>query len=299
MTYDEKELSVQDARPVELIQLIAPGKTYYLTSADTDISFNGNTYVAIPLITSDLMDTGDVTKADMTVQIPRDHEFGNLYKATAPNDLVTVTMFGVNYVPPEYRITEDGKVNITEDFNKLIGEVDSDNPEYVVKWKGRVVNALWDDTWLSITTESVFSSLNRTGVRRKTSAQCQYVLYGHGCNLDQEDYEYNLKVVAIQGLTIKLETADTLADGFFAGGMIVWSANGVPQKRMVKESFKNTGTVVLSGIPYFMQVGDTIQIYPGCDHTLATCTTKFNNSLNFGGQPFIPKLNPFDGSSVY
>ena len=35
-------------------------------------------------------------------------------------------------------------------------------------------------------------------------------------------------------------------------------------------------------------VGDTFNAYPGCDKQQATCTNKFSNKVNFGGQPYIP-----------
>jgi len=29
-------------------------------------------------------------------------------------------------------------------------------------------------------------------------------------------------------------------------------------------------------------------LLPGCDRTLATCTNVFNNTIHFGGFPYIP-----------
>ncbi|MBK7804300.1 MAG: phage BR0599 family protein [Chloracidobacterium sp.] len=37
----------------------------------------------------------------------------------------------------------------------------------------------------------------------------------------------------------------------------------------------------------------------GCDHTLATCIAKFANGLNYGGMPYWPTKNPFDGTIIY
>ena len=34
--------------------------------------------------------------------------------------------------------------------------------------------------------------------------------------------------------------------------------------------------------------GDQFQLLPGCDRTLATCTTVFNNASHFGGFPYVP-----------
>jgi len=50
-------------------------------------------------------------------------------------------------------------------------------------------------------------------------------------------------------------------------------------------------------VPEFA-VGSQIRLYPGCDHTKGTCNTKFNNLDNFGGFPWIPIRNPFDGNSI-
>jgi hypothetical protein len=35
-------------------------------------------------------------------------------------------------------------------------------------------------------------------------------------------------------------------------------------------------------------IGDTFQLLPGCDHTLATCQNIFNNLDHHGGFEFIP-----------
>lgn len=36
-----------------------------------------------------------------------------------------------------------------------------------------------------------------------------------------------------------------------------------------------------------IQVGDTLELTAGCDHTITTCKNKFGNSVNFGGFPHI------------
>ena len=43
--------------------------------------------------------------------------------------------------------------------------------------------------------------------------------------------------------------------------------------------------------------GETVSLYPGCDHTLQTCHGRFNNAENFGGFPWIPRRNPFNESA--
>jgi hypothetical protein len=44
--------------------------------------------------------------------------------------------------------------------------------------------------------------------------------------------------------------------------------------------------------------GRAFEAFAGCDRTFATCQSKFGNSLNFGGFPWIPAKNPFAGDSI-
>ncbi len=42
-------------------------------------------------------------------------------------------------------------------------------------------------------------------------------------------------------------------------------------------------------LPDPLQIGDRYTIIAGCDKQFSTCTTKFNNALNFRGEPHIPQ----------
>jgi uncharacterized phage protein (TIGR02218 family) len=45
---------------------------------------------------------------------------------------------------------------------------------------------------------------------------------------------------------------------------------------------------VYDPLPFDIEVGDDVRLVAGCDKTLATCRDKFNNVINFRGEPFIP-----------
>ncbi|MBI1313694.1 DUF2163 domain-containing protein, partial [bacterium] len=40
--------------------------------------------------------------------------------------------------------------------------------------------------------------------------------------------------------------------------------------------------------PYPMQTNDEFDMWPGCDKSIGTCKSKFNNRLNFRGEPYLP-----------
>jgi uncharacterized phage protein (TIGR02218 family) len=44
-------------------------------------------------------------------------------------------------------------------------------------------------------------------------------------------------------------------------------------------------------MPFEVQVGDKLSIYAGCDKRRETCFTKFNNVINFRGEPDLPGLD--------
>ena len=43
-----------------------------------------------------------------------------------------------------------------------------------------------------------------------------------------------------------------------------------------------------------MDVGTEVEVFAGCDHTIATCKTQFDIVVNYGGFAFVPTRNPFE-----
>jgi hypothetical protein len=46
-------------------------------------------------------------------------------------------------------------------------------------------------------------------------------------------------------------------------------------------------------MPFDIQVGDTFNVYAGCDKRLTTCINKFVNAVNFRGEPYVPGQDAF------
>jgi uncharacterized phage protein (TIGR02218 family) len=58
----------------------------------------------------------------------------------------------------------------------------------------------------------------------------------------------------------------------------------------VKEYRGGEFTMVQS-MPFDVQVGDAYSVYSGCDKTIEVCAGRFNNALNFRGEPHIPGVD--------
>ncbi len=84
-------------------------------------------------------------------------------------------------------------------------------------------------------------------------------------------------------------------DGWFNGGVIVWeTGDNVGAAMEVKDWINSGGALTLFlGMPYEIQSGDAFRIYPGCDKRSATCIAKFNNIINFRGEPHVPGNDQF------
>lgn len=77
---------------------------------------------------------------------------------------------------------------------------------------------------------------------------------------------------------------------WFDGGVLRFTS-GANLGKSVEVKYWNASTRVLELFippPYAIEVGDTFDIYPGCDKRRETCFAKFANMLNFRGEPDIP-----------
>lgn len=275
MTFAAIETSEDEGRPLELLMVSYLTNHWYYTTAEEPVTYDGHVYSPLPIKHGDIEPTGDVAKSQIQINVPQDSPIGELFRVQPPTGVVTVTLFA-----------------------KHVGDA-----EVKAIWKGRIVNVEWEQPWLNLTTESVFSSLQRLGLRRKYATQCPHPLYsiGHGlCNVVKADHKVDYAVTTITGATVNCAAAAGAAVDHFAGGFVTWihAASGYMEQRMVKSS-DAAGNLVLTSQPPGLLVGATLSTYPGCDHSLATCHSKFNNALNYGGAPFIPTKNPFNGSTLY
>lgn len=116
---------------------------------------------------------------------------------------------------------------------------------------------------------------------------CLHTLYDDGCGLMKSLYLVT-GVVGASSTAKVVNWTNSYASGYFAQGVIKFtSGQNAGQSRPVQAS---TGSTVTLTYPaqFSPAANDTFVIYPGCDHTLATCKAKFRNDRNYRGFPFVP-----------
>ena len=85
------------------------------------------------------------------------------------------------------------------------------------------------------------------------------------------------------------------ADDFFNNGQAYFeSGNNAGRGKEVKNFVADDGVTIeqeielWESLPFDVVIGDKLKIYPGCDKTHAMCLARFNNAINFVGEPFVP-----------
>jgi len=120
------------------------------------------------------------------------------------------------------------------------------------------------------------------------SGACRAQLGDANCTINMTPFTKTGTVTAVTNNSVFSDSSRTEASGYFSGGVITFTSGLNNGRNMDVMSF--TGTQITLALPayYQVQVGDNYTMQAGCDKTFTTCCTRFSNSLNFRGEPFIP-----------
>ena len=254
--------------PVELYEFTQGSSRWYYTTAADGFVRAGRTYKASPIVRGRVKQSGDVFKNSLSLSFPRLDEFARQFIGFAPEAVTTVTI--------------------------LRGHAGDPSNEFVVYWKGRVVGGKASGNVIDVECESIFTSIKRVGLRARFELGCRHSLYSVRCGVARGLYKASGTLLyAGSGVVVSMAVAALKPDGYYTGGLLLTSG-GASRFILV-----HTGASLTMSRPVEDLVsGSSADIFAGCDHLRGTCLTKFNNIRNFGGFPYIPQRNPFDGSSI-
>ncbi len=271
MSYDAIERSIYKAQPIEIYEFSRGPEVYRYTTAQQDQLINGQVYTAFNIKRAKIEQNQDIGRNHISFKADRDLPFVQQYLSTPPTDIINVKI---------------SRHHVSDDDN-----------ETIIFWLGRVVNLKFTADTVDIRCEPIFTSLKRPTLRRLYQVTCPHLLYGPICTIDKDLYKVSGTLSFVSGTTIKAAQYSTKPDGYFSGGLLLWSINGVINKRFI---LTHTGDTLVINLPFpGVTPTNVLDAFPGCDHSLETCGSVFSNTLNYGGFPFIPKKNPFGGSPVF
>ncbi|OHT25812.1 phage tail protein [Providencia stuartii] len=266
MNWNELEYSTANGLPVSLYAFMRnDAKGFYYTNADQAIELDGKTW--LPLAISDSgVRTGETSNLDIT--LPSSSEVALLFRGVPPSNPVKVLIhrWHVDDRAGEFRTIWLGTIN----------EVKRQSIDQA-----------------KLLTTSVAGTFTRSGLRLTYGRACPYALYDHHCRVNPLTVMVpSVPIVALDGAAITVTFPGTFTGGYFSGGYIEWDDDGYTERRGLRVHSGNQ--LALFGGTDRLAVGMKVNVFPGCDRTIKTCDEKFNNSLNYGGQPHMPGKSPYE-----
>jgi uncharacterized phage protein (TIGR02218 family) len=271
MSFAVIETSNDGGRPVYLYAFAIGSATFRYTSADTDLTVDGYLWKSVAIEDDGVKLTGDANTDGLTI--------------TAPNTIAPVQMF--YGTPPSMSI-------MVRIFHYHEGDSQS-----VLGYMGELlqVNQPQPGT-ATLTCGTISASMQRDGLRLGWQRTCPYALFDPlNCKVDKTAFGQQVIVKDVVGSTVEFQGM-TGADGKFDGGFIQWEHPSRGTEFLGIEQQMGI-TCEMFGMTDALYYGLKATAYPGCDRTVATCASKFNNLDNHGGVPDLPGKSPFDGDPVF
>lgn len=295
---------------IELYQFKHGDKAWYFTNHRKDVTHNGITYKKVPGLDRDAIEDADIDKCEIEVTFPQPYPIKN----DAGDDFISIFLNRIYF----------------ESVYLTVLELEQN--ETLVLFMGRVTQPKFDDdaNTMTLVCSTGESYLNRTILTRKFQKTCPNSIYDRWCGLKFEDWAFDVTVTAINGLTITFTVNPTQvkdAEGNLVfeqvpvldeQGQPVLDVNGQPtytdgdpvmETKTYAAGYLNRGLFKKLGVYTFvvgntantvtlyrehvgLNIGDVIQLAPGCDQSHKMCHEKFNNAARFGGHPYMPSENP-------
>jgi uncharacterized phage protein (TIGR02218 family) len=264
--YDDADRSLDNSRPAEIFQFTGGIYAYYTTSQES-ITYNGVVYEPGYITHGEIEQSEELNKQTLEITLKGTSPVAKLYIAEIPTTSVDLRIYRFIAGISEFRLI----------------------------WAGRVVkpqfNSENDDCTLQC--EPIYTMLKRAGLRRNYQILCPFALYDNNCLVQTSAYTVNDTVTDFSGNWITGPLIAGRPAGYFTGGILRF---GSYFKLIIDNK---SGRIYMTGNIPTLKVGDLVNAIAGCDKSLTTCDSKFGNSINFGGFPYIPEKNPFTGDSLY
>ena len=269
-------MSLTADRLIETYTFTGSFQTYRYTTADRQVRVDGQVHEPAA-ISRGAVRAGDQSQDQLDVEV------------TLPVTLQMVQDYAFLTAPPKLQMTLRA---FDRDVQNPPGSDIYSSSNGAVLWSGEVSAFSVSNRQARLRVPSDFTrGLQATAPAVFYQNPCNHVLYGPQCKANRAANTQNTTVASFADNVIGVAD-DGFADSFLDAGTI--QNDRTNERRLI---ITNVGNVITTNLPFTdVQVGDAVILQAGCDHSFNTCRTKFNNTINYGGHPFIPGDNPFEGS---
>ena len=264
---------------LELYEIYAPllnsnAGFFYLTSNSRTVYRQTRTYVPSTITRSAYGAKTSLEKQNVTITLSSKEDAAKFFLTQGMDERIEIRIF---------------------DWNGI---------DQSLAWRGRLISVKENGGKTTLEFENSITQLQQMSLHRKTTKICPFLLYGSDCTVPEVIYTEDCKIVDTNGLDILIERLDDPAfvydDGALVGGYITYYPDVITNQRKLRcaivANFGNILTLssINTAIKYLPDA--TIKVSEGCDKSPKTCSIKFDNIENFGGMPYLPDNNPFEGA---
>jgi uncharacterized phage protein (TIGR02218 family) len=159
----------------------------------------------------------------------------------------------------------------------------------IVWFYGRVAEAQVGRSRIEMKVKSLLDLLAQQQMpRRLYQAACTHVFGDAMCGFNRASLAASITAQAGSTQAIIVTTlSPSPATLYDQGTIVATSGANAGQSRTIAQ-LAGGNIVLLKAWLQPVTAGDGFQLLPGCDHTVATCQSVFNNLIHFGGFPYIP-----------
>lgn len=269
------------SRNAELYDFARVAQHWRYTSASGTLSVSGADYQNAAIKRGRISEQADPSHNTLDITAPQDLPLLDEYRGNVPNQPINLVLYRQN-----------------------VG-----NGSIATIWSGEIGSVEWGVSTAVIHCLPPLASLRALGLKRNWQRQCPHVLYGAepgGCNASRAAVQVSATITQVTGNVIHAAEFASRPDGWWSGGYIEWPVASGTERRFIVDHTGDSVSLLTPAAP--LAVGAVVTALPGCDHTLATCASKFTssnpadvdgNSANYGGQPGIPVKDPFGSKPIY
>lgn len=270
----------------ELYEFRTGDTVYRFTNRTGDILHGGHAWSYSAIERSSIAQSPEAAQNSVELMFPLGHDFAMEFLGYGPEQQTSVTI---------YR-------------NSL-----ADDAVFLAVFKGFVADCEIQDDEIKLVCESIMLRAKNSGNRARMQKFCRHAIYDTSCKVNETEFAVSAVPTAVDAgyLSVtctfgsyfaggsEIPTIDPPPDGYFAGGMLKLPSGAL---RYIVAHVGNVITLWRpepSIVEILNDEESELILYPGCDGSLNTCYTRFNNTENNGAFYWIPAVNPVGGPSVF
>jgi len=244
---------------MDLYKIEFLGSTYSYCSGSDNVVFSSMTYLASPITRTEI--GLELNSSDVRISVPIEMKPFTDFVVSSPSVELTLTLIDYS---SGYQVFQGIMTKIEFDRTSGLAEVTFQRKE------------------------SFFDS---EVPYRTYGTSCSFGLYSAECGVAQASHSITTNgfTFSVNRREVTIPELSGYPDGIMSGGYL--RTNYGESVYILRQS-----SVMLYLDQPIINLPVNISVIKGCDKLFTTCKDKFNNSLNFGGFPFIPIKNPVSES---